>query len=301
MLILAWSQRKKLQDLRESKISDWIVQSDPLSCSIDPVITWIGHASFLIQIGGMNILTDPIFGNTSALYPRIFEPGIALGKMPHIDYVLISHNHRDHMDRDSLLFLGNKHKKTYFLVPEGDKAWFDRRGFGYTKEHTWWEQTTFSLKYDESKEIRFTFLPALHWSQRGLFDKNRSLWGSWMIECNGKKIYFAGDTSYWSHFKEISDEFGTVDTALLPIGPCEPRKWVKHSHLDADEAGKAFLDLKATHFVPMHWGTFPIGLDVFDTPVTLLQKWWITHKDELTEKSLHMPKIGQPIKFDFSS
>ena len=100
MLILAWSQRKKLNDLKESQVSDWIIKADPLSCSVDPIVTWIGHASFLIQIGDVNIITDPIFGNTSMLYPRIFEPGISLNKLPNIDYVLISHNHRYHMDKN---------------------------------------------------------------------------------------------------------------------------------------------------------------------------------------------------------
>jgi len=296
MLFNSWWQGKRLGP---SNGSLWVDISDPLSCSIDPVVTWVGHASFLIQIGGVNILTDPIFGGSSFLYPRFLEPGVTAEKMPNIDFVLISHNHRDHMDARSLMFL-RKNRDTQFLVPKGDKTWFDRRNFVKVKDNNWWDRRSFRLKGDMSQEIHFTFLPAEHWSQRGLFDKNKSLWGSWMIEFGDNKIYFAGDTSYSSHFAEIKKEFDSINLALLPIGPCEPREWVKHTHINSAEAGQSFLDLQANHFVPMHWGTFPLGADIFDTPVALLQKWWSENSDKLKDKTLHIPKVGQRIMFDAS-
>ena len=174
--------------------SCWIEQADPVSCSIGPLVTWLRHSSFLVQIGDKNILLDPIFGDFSFLYRRILPVGIPFSKMPKIDFVLISHNHRDHMDSASLCMLRDRFPQVKILAPLGDKAWFDKRRFAEVYESKWWEQREFSLKYDNSKKITFTFLPAAHWSQRGLFDKNRSLWGSWMIECAGKTIYFAGDT-----------------------------------------------------------------------------------------------------------
>ena len=281
-----------------SDIKSWCKKVCPLSCSINPVVTWIGHSSFLIQIGGVNILTDPIFGNNSFLFPRVLEAGISLDEIPNIDFVLISHNHRDHMDYRSLIRL-KEHTETNFLVPLGDKKWFDRRKFSRVREHSWWDASDFAAKSEESKDIQFTFLPSKHWSQRGLFDKNRSLWGSWLIEYNGMKIYFGGDTSYDSHFSEIGCEFPDIDVALLPIAPGEPRHWLKHSHIDSVEAGRSFLDLGAKHFIPMHWGTFSLGSELFDDPIILLQKWWGKNSKELMGKTLHLPKIGQPLKFDF--
>lgn len=256
-----------------------------------PMITWIGHSTFLIRCGGINILTDPIFGNASFLYRRMLPAGLQPNELPPIDVVILSHNHRDHMDEDSLLALRhNKHM--HILVPKGDKAWFDKRNFSNVQEFTWWEQTIIPVERLQ-KEARLTFLPAIHWSQRGLFDKNRSLWGSWMIEVDGTCMYFAGDTSYSSHFSAIAYEFPSIDVVFMPIGPCEPRYWMEHVHLSAQQAGQAFLDLKARHFVPMHWGTFPFGIDHFELPIDYLLSWWQQSKDQLADKTLHLLKIGK--------
>lgn len=282
----------------KSDVASWVQKSCPLSCSVNPVITWIGHSSFLIQVGGVNILTDPIFGSHTCIFSRVLEAGISFDEMPNIDFVLISHNHPDHMDRHSLIKL-KEHKETSFLVPLGDKAWFDRRSFVRVKEHTWWEPTNFKIASEKTSDITFTFLPSNHWSLRGLFDKNRSLWGSWMIEYKGVKIYFGGDSAYDSHFSEIGDVFPGIEVALLPIAPGEPRRWLKHSHLDSVEAGRSFLDLRAKHFIPMHWGTFTSGAELFDDPIILLEKWWGEQSDDLKGKMLHLPKIGQQLTFDF--
>ena len=270
---------------------DWIMQKQPLSCSIEPIITWIGHASFLIQLGGINILTDPVFGDLW-LFKRQLPAGIAADLLPHIDVVLLSHNHHDHMDAGSLKALRHM-KEIRFLVPQGDKRWFDRRGFTGVSEHTWWDQI--SINRGEGQSIQCSFLPAAHWSKRGLFDTNRSLWGSWMIEWNGNQIYFGGDTAYSDHFSCIAHEFSSVDIALLPIGPCEPREWMKRSHLSAAQAGQAFLDLDARHFVPMHWGTFTFGVDHFRTPLDQLQFWWSDQQEVLKAKQLHVVKVGQQL------
>jgi len=297
MMFKSWWIRKKIKD---EDINCWFCKSEPRSCSIVPVVTWLGHSSFLIQIGGVNILTDPVLSEASYFFPRYLGPGISAEKLPNIDFVLISHNHPDHMDSGSLMKL-KAHCGTSFLVPQGDKLWFDRRSFARVREYTWWQQDSFTLKNDTSSKITFTFLPSNHWSLRGawVFDKNRSLWGSWLIEFNGHKIYFAGDTMYDSHFKEIAQEYPGIDVALMPIGPCEPRKWVAHSHLDADQAVKAFIDLQAKNFVPMHWGTFPMGTELFDTPILGLKKSWREHAHELNGKKLHMPKVGQSLGFGF--
>lgn len=276
--------------------NSWVAKNEPIERSKQLVITWIGHSTFLIQVGGFNILTDPVFGNISWFFPRIFPPGIPFNKLPSIDVVLLSHNHRDHMECASLLAL-KRSREPHVVVPLGNKAWFCNCNFKQVTELNWWEQKEIVFSDDSSMNLRLTFLPAKHWSQRGIFDKNRSLWGSWMIECNGYTIYFAGDSTYSQHFTLIAQEFSRTDVALLPIGPCEPRSWLKHTHMDAQEAGQAFLDLNAKHFIPMHWGTFNFGAEPFDLPMTRLKTWWDNNTNRLSTKIIHLPKVGQRICF----
>jgi L-ascorbate metabolism protein UlaG (beta-lactamase superfamily) len=277
-------------------LQQWIEYSDLVHRVPNAAITWIGHATFLIQIGTINILTDPVFENLSLLYPRILPAGIMLPVMPPIDFVLISHNHRDHMDAPTLEAL-KKHEKAIFLVPHGDKQWFDKRGFERVIESTWWDRQTYTITGGDSDTIEFTFLPAFHWSQRGLFDYNKSLWGSWMISYNNKTIYFAGDTGYSDHFKCISKEFNDIDIALMPIGPCEPRHIMRNSHMNAEEAGQAFLDLHAKRFIPMHWGTYLFGTDTFLEPIERITNWWKSTVLQ-EDKFLHITKIGKRLYFD---
>jgi L-ascorbate metabolism protein UlaG (beta-lactamase superfamily) len=297
--------------------SSWITTSKINSYSVNPTITWIGHATFLIQIGGVNILTDPIFGDSTIFFPRILPPGIELETLPKIDFVIISHNHPDHMDSKSLLALKEQNPEIKILVPQGDKKWFEKRKFKNVFENMWWQNLQFDSKsgvaqnssklYAENKlaktdaikeQIKFTFLPAYHWSQRGLFDQNKSLWGSWMIEHNDNSIYFAGDTGYSDHFKEIAKYFHKIDVALMPVGPCEPREKMCHSHISSEESGQAFIELNATNFIPMHWGTFHFGTDNFETPIVRLQNWWKVNNLELSSKALHIFKFGQSTVFE---
>ncbi len=297
--------RLTIKNICPKRSAQWIDRCDisypeRIEQKCEPEITWIGHSSFLIRCDGVTILTDPVFGNASFAYRRVLPAGILPHELPPVDIIVLSHNHRDHMDESSLLALRH-HKNMRILVPLGDKAWFDRRNFSNVQEFTWWQQEIVAVERAQ-KEVRFTFLPAMHWSQRGLFDKNRSLWGSWMIEVGDWRslndhracLYFAGDTSYSSHFHAIAQEFPSIDVAFMPIAPCEPRVWMNHVHLDAQQAGQAFLDLKARHFVPMHWGTFRFGLDYFDQPIEKLLAWW-RHVDVSVapHKGLHILKVGK--------
>lgn len=291
MQMFARSFYQRMKRSLSNDYGHWFVPSVPAARSYEPSISWIGHATFLIQIGGINILTDPIFGNASLLFPRIFAPGIACNSLPSLDAIIISHNHRDHMDEQSLLQL--RHHNAQLLIPEGDQGWFAKQRIAHTPLH-WWQQV--HIKNDRQEDITFTFLPAYHWSQRGMFDRNRSLWGSWMIEYNNFRIYFAGDTAYSSHFSAINKEFNTIHVALMPIGPCEPREWMKHSHVNAHEAVQGFLDLNAHHFVPMHWGTFYFGIDSFLCPINQLEQRWQQVND--ISKQLQIMKIGQSVQFN---
>lgn len=252
-----------------------------------PYIMWTGHATFLIQLGNINILTDPIFGDATFLFRRTI-PHMSINELPRIDYVLISHNHRDHMDAATLIQIMRSFPQVKFLVPYGDKYWFIHRGIERVEEHFWWDVF-------EDEHIKFTFLPAHHWSGRGWHDRNKSLWGSWMIEHSEQTIYFAGDSAYWKHFACIAHFFPQIDTVLMPIGPSEPFAYMRKSHLNADLAIKAFLELGAKRFVPMHWGTFYFGTDQFSTSIDRLQCAWERNVTLLKHKELHLLKFCEPL------
>lgn len=277
------------------ELAQWVASSKEASlattlASNEPNITWIGHSTFLIRMGGITILTDPIFDTLRYIlsFKRLMPPGISLQALPKIDVVLISHNHPDHMDKTTLLFL-QKRDNPLILVPYGDKKWFERREFEHVKEFMWWDQTKVS-------DVTLTFVPSIHWSQRSLLDYNKSLWGGWMIEeMHGamSRVFFAGDTAYGSHFKALADTYTRVDLALMPVGPTEPRDLQTCHHLNAEEAGRAFVDVNADYLIPMHWGTYRLGTETPLQPIRQLTRWWKEHAHMLKEKSLLYLKIGQ--------
>jgi L-ascorbate metabolism protein UlaG (beta-lactamase superfamily) len=211
-------------------------------------------------------------------------PGIPIKNLPKIDVVAISHNHIDHMDKRSLLAI--KHHNPIILVPKGDGRWFSRKKFENVIENKWGDSHTI-------KNVKLTYLPASHWTGRGFFDYNKSICGSWMIDDSYHKIYFAGDSSYDKHFCEIAQEFPSIKTALLPIGPIEPRSGVEHAHLDSTQALQAFIDLQAKQFIPMHWGTFQFGAEEFEVPIKILEEIWKKEEANLDGKKLLILKFGQ--------
>jgi L-ascorbate metabolism protein UlaG (beta-lactamase superfamily) len=289
-----------------SKITPWVQQSVVATYQQELTVTWLGHSSFLVQVQGINLLIDPVFDKPSFMYPRMLPFGIAPDKLPPIHAVLISHNHRDHMDEHSLMYIKKiSHNKIDYLVPMGDKRWFDTRGFTRVYEFEW-EQEHIVMAHNSAltntltsalTSVRCTFVPAHHWSQRGLFDKNKSLWGGWVIEAAGQHLYFVGDTAYWPEcFARIKHIFPVIDVALIPIGPGEPRSYMKHAHVNAPEAGQLFLDVGARYMIPMHWGTFSFGNDRFDAPLVELKQWWHDNRHILADKQLAVLKIGQQFK-----
>jgi L-ascorbate metabolism protein UlaG (beta-lactamase superfamily) len=295
-ILFEWLIKRTHPNINE--ISSWTLKYEHLERTENLAITWLGHSTFLIQIGNYNILTDPIFGNLP-FFKRILPSTLLIDKLPAIDFVLISHNHPDHMDKKTLLALKN-HKGIRFLVPYGDKKWFDKYGFSNVIENKWWNINRFDSSYS-SLDIDFIFLPSYHWSQRGIFDYNKSLWGSWMIKYNDKHIYFAGDTAYSKHFKCISTEFPKIDIAIMPIAPCEPNDLLSSTHINAEQAGKAFLDLNALNFIPMHWGTYNFGTDDFLDPIRRISKWWNSNINPKDFKFLHLLKNGQRLSDIFSN
>ncbi|MCL5436864.1 MAG: MBL fold metallo-hydrolase [Candidatus Dependentiae bacterium] len=294
MDIVRWCLRTLMQDdYGEAALRRlWVQKESTVAQSYPdpaPRITWIGHSTFLIQIAGLSIITDPIFWSPSAFFPRLTRPGLMPEKMPPIDLIVLSHNHPDHMDIRSLRRIARYSPAVRILVPWGDRATLLRRGFRAVSEHMWWDEE--AVVSPRGEQITLTFLPTTHDSRRGLFDANRSLWGSWMINAGPEHIYFGGDSSYGSHYGKIRENFPEINTALLPISPCDERERTRH--LSAEEAGEAFLDLGAHRFIPMHWGTYHFGDDYPLTPIQRLQTWWETHRARLGNRCLDLLKIGQ--------
>lgn len=245
-----------------------------LQCE-ETTITWLGHATFLIETPDITIITDPVFDNLSLLYPRIMPLGIKLSDLPSIDIIIISHNHRDHMDTKSLRHL--RSQQPLVMVPQGNRSWFKRRGFNHVVEYSWWEQQNIQTE-EASKPISITCVPATHNSGRWFFDANKTLWVGWVFTTDTISIYFAGDTAYnQKQFAEIGSLFPTITYALLPIAPHEPRRHMKDVHMEAKQAVQAYLDLDAKYLIPMHWGTFALGAEEINHPIKIVHDIWNTH------------------------
>jgi len=229
--------------------------------------TWIGHATVLLQLDGLNILTDPVFGKHISPIPflgpkRHQAPGVALNQLPHIDVVVISHNHYDHLDLGSVRGLQKQATGApKFYVPLGLEVWFKKNVPGAQVAGP--QKNVFAFDWQDEIEIRsatnntkFVFLPVQHWSARGLFDRNKSLWGSWAILNDKFKFWFSGDLGYSSDTVEIGRKFGGFDLAAIAIGAYDPRWLMANSHINPAEAVQVMLDIKAKQAFGIHWGTF---------------------------------------------
>ena len=230
-----------------------------------PSATWIGHASVLVQAGGLNVLTDPVFSQRASPVQfagprRAQPPGIALADLPPIDVVLVSHNHYDHLDRASIEALAARGEgRTTFLVPLGLKAWMEAEGVRNVVELDWWDTQVV-------RGVPFQLVPEQHWSARGLGDRNKTLWGGWAVRAPDLHWYFSGDTGYAGHFREAREHGGPFDLALLAIGAYEPRWFMRDQHMDPAEAVQAHRDLGARQSIGIHWGTFSLTDEPLDQP-----------------------------------
>ncbi len=221
----------------------------------NPAVTWIGHATMLVQMGGVNLLTDPHFSERASPVSfagpaRVVPPVPALAELPHIDAVLISHDHYDHLDRASVLQLAaQRGGSPRFLVGLGLKRWLENLGIGDVVEMDWWERAEF-------KGLDIHFVPVQHWSRRTPWDENQRLWGGWVLRHPTFSFFFAGDTGYSRDFADIGARFGGFDLAAIPIGSYAPRWSLRIMHSDPAEAVAIHRDVKARQSVAMHWGTF---------------------------------------------
>ena len=217
---------------------------------------WVGHSTFLIKKNGITILTDPVFSDRASPFKnigpkRLIPPAIPIKKLPAIDFITISHNHYDHLDIRSLKDLYLLNSSTIFLVPAGDKKLLERQKIENVYEYEWWEGYL-------SDELKITFTPVQHWSKRGLFDRNKSLWGGWYFEFNDFSIFHAGDTGYSEDFKSTRMKLGSPKYAFIPIGAYDPEWFMAESHVNPEDAVQIMLDLGAENSFGMHWATFKL-------------------------------------------
>lgn len=250
------------------------VLPDIKKTSVTPIVTdgikvtFINHSTVLIQTDHLNILTDPVYSlRTSPIQwvgpIRRREPGIHFNQLPHIDVVLISHNHYDHLDINTLAAL-NKKFHPLIIVPLGDKAMLYAHRIFHVVELDWWQEYKIN-------HLTITFLPARHSTARFLNDFDKTLWGSYGLKIDHTKIYFGGDSGYGPHYKKIRKRWGSPDLAFLPIGAYEPRYLLHHDHLNPADAIRVHQELGSHYSTGIHYGTFQLSSESFDQPVKDLE------------------------------
>jgi L-ascorbate metabolism protein UlaG (beta-lactamase superfamily) len=221
-------------------------------------IAWLGHACFFIRINGLNLITDPVFEKLSPFHKRYSSLPFYINELPAVDYILLSHNHRDHLSGKSLKAILKKSPEARILT--GLKMGSLIRSLTGHKniEEAGWYQTYSPLK----NNLTVSFMPAQHWSKRGLFDYNEHLWGAFIIQTENKTIYFSGDTGYNTHLKEVGDYFN-IDYCIIGIGAYQPEWFMKQNHISPKDALRAAEEMRAKKMIPMHFGCF----DLSDEPV----------------------------------
>lgn len=248
-------------------------------------LIWFGHSTFLMKVNGLNILIDPVFGPSAAPYSfmvkRFQAPVIGMADLPEIDFVVISHDHYDHLDKTSIDFF--KNKKTLFITPLGVGVHLKGWGIGPERivERDWWES------YEE-RGVSFTATPAQHFSGRDGFNNNETLWASWVIKSKESNIFFSGDSGYDIHFKEIGERLGPFDIALMETGQYDSR-W-RPVHMFPEDAVKAFKELGASAFFPIHWGMFELAFHPWFEPAEKVLKLASSEKFKLIT-----PKMGEVV------
>lgn len=260
-------------------------------------VTFINHATALIQIPEGNILTDPIFSERASPFQwigpkRVHKPGLTIDELPKIDVILLSHNHYDHMDLPSLQTIVAKNQHDHqisplILVPLGNKKILTDAGLSNVVELDWWQEY-------QQNSLKITLTPNQHWSKRITVGRNRALWGGFVIVGKQARVYFAGDTGYSGHFKEIAQRFGPMDISLLPIGAYEPRWFMQHHHMNPAEAVRAHLDLQSHRSMAIHFGTFHLSDEAIDQPAEdLLAN---LKESGIPEKNFVIPRPGETIE-----
>jgi L-ascorbate metabolism protein UlaG (beta-lactamase superfamily) len=235
-----------------------------------PMIWWLGHATVLLRVGGLHVITDPHLGRRASPLPflgprrRVRAPA-RVPDLPRIDVVLVSHNHYDHLDASTIRALRRANPALTCYAPLGLAEWLRRRGVVNAQELGWWDRR-------EHAGIEIACVPAQHWSARTLFDRNTTLWCGWVLRTGTFTFYFAGDTGYTERLVEVGERFGPPDLAALPIGAYLPRWFMRGQHVDPAEAVRLHEALQVKRSLAVHWGTFELADDSLDQPVRDLSR-----------------------------
>lgn len=278
--VLKWKLRGNpfAQEKRQDKYRPSVLDAAEFLDDERDGIMWLGHASFYIRAAGKGILIDPIFG-TPPLVKRLAETASPLDKISQVDLVLISHDHRDHADEQTIRAITKKFPTAKLFAGLRSEAllrsWATSDNNIYTAG--WFQK--FDL--DESG-IEIYFLPTRHWSRRGVLDTNHRLWGAYLIKTPFATVYFGGDSGFGGHYRETGELFPEIDYAILGIGACEPRWFMEPVHTNASDAIKAFQDLKAKQLIPMHYGTFDLSDEAPGMPIRLLKEQ--ASQSDITDK-----------------
>jgi N-acyl-phosphatidylethanolamine-hydrolysing phospholipase D len=246
-------------------------------------VTWVGHATLLIQAAGLNLLTDPHWSRRASPSQRIgparFQPpGVPFRELPRVDAVLLSHDHFDHLDRTTVRRLNERFGPALrWITPLGYRHWFASAGVAEITELDWWDETALPAR---AGAVRVVCAPAQHWTRRRLREMNDRLWASWaLLLPGGRRIYFGGDSGYFRGDAEIGRRLGPFALSMLPIGAYDPRWFMAPAHMNPEEAVRAWHDLGAHGaFVPLHWGTFRLtDEDPLEPPQRLRAAWQAQH------------------------
>ena len=262
--------------------------------------TWVGHSTFLLQVGGLNVLTDPVWSEraspVSFAGPRRWTaPGVALDALPPIDVVLVSHDHYDHLDERTVRALVRAHPMARWVAPLGVGGWLARRGARSVVERDWWEEV------DVAPGARATCVPAQHFSGRKAGRRNDTLWCGWTLRVGSHVVYYAGDTGYFPEIGEVAHRAGgPFDLVLMPVGAYDPRWFMRPVHNDPEDAVRAYRDVVAgtsaradrpTVMAAMHWGTFKLTDEPMDEPPERTRAAWA--EAGLAEELLWVPGFGE--------
>lgn len=252
------------------------------------IIVWLGHSTFYIRLDGINIITDPVFGDILSV-KRWSEFPVEPQLLSNLDYVLLSHDHRDHLDDKSLKLLSKQNTNVAYLTGLGMKKIVHE----FTKSNNIEEAGWYQQYNTGNSPVKITFIPSRHWSTRGLFDTNQRLWGGFVMETANKRILFGGDSGYDTHYKELAAVFGSFDYAILGIGAYEPVWFMSANHQSPAEALQGFTELNAARFIPMHYSTFDLSDEPLGQPLKDLQA---AAKKLNLEGKLDILSIGKPLK-----
>jgi len=268
----------------------------------DLTVTWVGHSTVLLQIGALNVLTDPMWSERASPLSfagprRWVPPGVPFEQLPPIDVVVQSHNHYDHLDTRTVGMIAEAFPNARWLVPLGLAEFVRSRGAARVEELDWWDEA-------EAGGLRVACVPAQHFSGRGIRDRNATLWCGWTLADRQRRVFFAGDTGFHPEFGAIGERLGPFDVALVPVGSYEPEWFMRPAHMNPEEAVRAFREASgdgvgtATErrvMVPIHFGTFKLTDEAMDEPPARTLRAW--REAELAEPNLWLLAHGETRKF----